>query len=400
MKRHTSRKEMTINRRDFLRLTALGSAGVLTGFPAVARPWARRPLANPKWPTTEWPISTPEAQGIDSAELTKYFEYLISGRYSVKSMVVIRHGHIVAEVYSERTPQDQPVGLDCATKGFINALVGIALADGLIESVDEPVLSFFTDRTFDNMDAQKEALTVKDVLTANTGLAWDWRTDRSGILRSDDWVQYMLDKPVGELKGTGVLAHAYLASAIVQSAAQSANGDDTLTLARERLFAPLGISDVTWDLSPEGVPSHVGLHLTLRDMAKWGYLYLNQGIWEEQPLLPAEWIAESTVDQIPADFDTQTNHFYLGYLLHVYKFGGYAAQGTDFAGGGGTAAIVVMPELDLMVAFNVVKRMNGCELVRTLCQELMPATVSTEPLPDNPAAQAELQDTLDTIAQA
>ena len=240
-------------------------------------------------------------------------------------------------------------------------------------------------------------ISVEDVLTAQTGLTWTWNTDGSGILRSDDWLQYVLDKPIGDRVGYALQAHAYLMSAIVQTVVRNATGSDALALAQERLFDPLGISDVTWDISPDGAPSHLGLHLKMRDMTKWGHLYLNQGACDDQQIVPADWVAASTISQMETAFEDQFLSF--GYLMNVYDLGAYAAQGTDWSGVNGTAAIVVMPEIDVVFAFNIVKRVNGCQMIKNFCDYyIMPAAVSDEPLPENPEALAELNTLIEAVA--
>jgi CubicO group peptidase (beta-lactamase class C family) len=388
-----SRRSHSIKRRDFLRLAALGSAGALIGFRA--HPCA---AVRPLWPTEEWPVSTPEAQGMDSVKLAGMFTFFAEEDYRVKSLLVIRNGHIVAEAYSPDIPQDEPIDLGCASRGFINTLAGIALADGLIESLDQPVLSFFPDRTFENLDEKKEAITVEDVLTEQTGLQWDWSADGSAIQASDDWLQYVLDKPVDDSVSYPQQAHAHLMAAIVESAAQAATGESALVLAQKRLFDPLGIADVTWDTTPEGVPSFLGLHLTPRDMAKWGYLYLNQGLWDDQQIVSADWVAASTTAQVPM---TSAGMFWTwGYLLHVYNLGAYAAQGNDNAGTSSKLAVAVIPEANVVLAFYISKRRVGsCTMVKTLCEDhVIPAAVSTDSLPENPGALADLQALIEAVA--
>jgi CubicO group peptidase (beta-lactamase class C family) len=159
-----------------------------------------------------------------------------------------------------------------------------------LQSVNHPVLDLFADRQVANLDARKKAMTLEHLLTMSSGLEWP----ESGnayttldnpyirMMRSPDWVQFVLDRPMVQQPGATFNYNSgasHLLSAIVQKTSRLS----TLAFAHEYLFKPLGITDVVWGTDAAGIA--VGgsdLRLTPRDMARFGYLYLKDGVWEGQ----------------------------------------------------------------------------------------------------------------------
>jgi CubicO group peptidase (beta-lactamase class C family) len=238
--------------------------------------------------------------------------------------------------------------LHSCTKSVTSALVGIAMDQGHIQSVDQPVLSFFPERTVGNLDARKEALTLEHLLTMTDGLHWvtkDIRytssTDTTPeMMRSNDWVQFTLDRRMEAEPGTrwnynGGASH--LLSAIVQET----TGMTALEFAEEHLFGPLGISEVAWLGGNQG-RNYGGsrLQMTPHDMAKFGYLYLNEGMWDGEQIVPTAWVNASTANHSP------TPQTYYGYQWWVMPWAGYYS-----AIGARGQYITVLPELDMVVVF-------------------------------------------------
>ncbi|MFW9799536.1 MAG: serine hydrolase domain-containing protein, partial [Candidatus Thorarchaeota archaeon] len=157
------------------------------------------------WPTEGWRESTPYLQGMSEVRLNSMLEYVAAEDYSIDSVVILRHGYIVLERYlnPEHDSTTRHEIYSC-TKSFISALVGAAIEEGLIAGVDQKVLSFFPNRTFDNVDSRKENITLEDLLTMTPGLDWHELdisySSGSNSFRlmygSSDWVQYILDRPM------------------------------------------------------------------------------------------------------------------------------------------------------------------------------------------------------------
>jgi len=160
-----------------------------------------------EWPTGEWQTSTPESQGIDSRVLEDMLETVQNQSYNIDSITIIRNGYLVLEAAVYPYTQDSKHIIHSCTKSIVSILIGIALDQGFIEGVQTPVLEFFPDRTANNLDSDKEALTLENLLTMTSGFkcrdsylySWSGLNDMRG---SDDWVQFMLDLPMEETPGT------------------------------------------------------------------------------------------------------------------------------------------------------------------------------------------------------
>ncbi|MBN1202790.1 MAG: serine hydrolase [Anaerolineae bacterium] len=345
--------------------------------------------STPVWPTDGWRTSTPEEQGMDSGQLAALFEALDNGGGGLHSVLVIRNGFIVTEAYFGIYHQDTQHILYSVTKSFISSLVGIAQEDGAIEGLDQPVLSYFPDRTVDNLDARKQAITLEHLLTMSAGLDWP-ENDYSGCVRmvsaSDDWAQYMLDRPM--INDPGAAFHySSGVSVLIGAVVQQATGQDLEDFAVKRLFEPLGISDYEWEADPTGlVNGGYGLHLAPRDMAKFGYLFLNEGVWDGEQIVPADWVATSTSPHIVVAGDY--NYGYQWWVPSEQDY--YAALGYQ------GQRIVVVPDLELVVVFTAL--LNNDSIEETLLHDyILPAAVSDEPLPPNPDGVAQLEAAMEAV---
>ena len=159
------------------------------------------------WPTGGWQSSNPEEQGMDSKLLAEGLDFLKEHReeYHLHSLLVIRHGYIVADVYFHPFAPGMMHDLASVTKSFTATLLGIAIDKDYIESVQQPVLDFFPERTIANLDADKEAITVEDLLTMRSGFECINRPTEVTLfqmMESPDWIQFTLDLPMAEAPGT------------------------------------------------------------------------------------------------------------------------------------------------------------------------------------------------------
>lgn len=304
------------------------------------------------WPTDGWRSTSPEAQGMSSVQLLAMENYIqqLSWGHLIRSVLIVRNGYIVWESYYDPAygPNDQ-LNIYSCTKSVTSALIGIAIAEEHIGGVNETLLSYFPDRTIANRTVEKEAITLEQVLTMTSGLAWDeWpygpASSYTYLVNSPDWVQYVLDQPMRHEPGTVWdynSGGSHLLSMIINQTA----GTTTLAYADSHLFAPLGISDYQWETDPQGVVAGgSNLYLTPRDMAKFGFLYLNNGSWDGDQLVPAEWVENSTQNLATPYNDTDTigygYHWWLNLPINTYLAIGYNGQ-----------QINVVPEHNLVVVF-------------------------------------------------
>ena len=212
------------------------------------------------------------------------------------SLLVVRHGRIVAEAYYAPFRPGMRHLVNSVTKAVVGTLAGIAVQSGEIASVDEPVLESFRWRTVANAEGSKAQLKIAHLLDMTSGLDWNEPLTSAPpetmlqMERSRDWVGFVLDRPMAHAPGTAFNYNSgdwHLVSAILARK----TGLDTLEYARRTLFAPLGIADATWRDDPQGIRSGgYGLSLQPRDMAKIGYLYLQRGRWAGQRIVSEAWV--------------------------------------------------------------------------------------------------------------
>jgi CubicO group peptidase (beta-lactamase class C family) len=292
------------------------------------------------WPTKGWRTSTPEAQGMDSQKLAQMLAAIQQQHLNFHSVLVIRNGYIVSETYFPPYRQDTTHELYSCTKSFISTLIGIALDKGSIDRVDHHMVDFFPGRTFSNLDPQKEAMTLEDVLTMRSGLDWqEGDPAYAAMYRSPDWVKYVLDKPMAASPGSR-FNYCSGCSHLLSAVLQQATGMNTRDFAGQYLFKPLGISNVKWETDSSGIPiGGWGLQLTPRDMAKLGYLYLRGGQWEGRQIVSSNWVDTATQKHTNTDSD-------LGY---GYQWWTYPSLAAYTALGRYGQTIFVVPAEDLVI---------------------------------------------------
>lgn len=255
------------------------------------------------YPTTEagWKYSTPEAQGMRSDELAEFIKTFTQPHFNVNSLIVARHGTIVAELHGSPDQSEVLRDIKSGSKSVLSVLVGIAIDKGYIKGVDEKVLSFFPEFTPANMDDRKAAMTVRDLLTMGSGFMCDmYGTPGSDAIDTGakDTAYQCLNKPMAYQPGEKFQycqCNAYLLASILERK----TGMGTLAFADKYLFRPLGITRAEWLTAQEGIAKgFVGLHLLPKDLAKIGQLFLNKGQWDGKQVVPVKFLEDATAAQI------------------------------------------------------------------------------------------------------
>jgi CubicO group peptidase (beta-lactamase class C family) len=347
------------------------------------------------WPTAGWRTATPEEQGMDPARLAAVDDQVATAYPHVRSVLVVRHGYLVYEHY--RSGLDEKSGHDVrsVTKSVVGALVGIALAEGRIASPDQPVAELLPTPLSEGADPRFATVTVRHLLTMTSGLAGDDAAlggdprAAEAMWTSSNWVRHILDQTLVTDPGTTYAyndATAHLLSAIVANVADQS----TLEYAREKLFTPLGIptedafepmlgknvdtatledyerSGVAWPVDPQGF--HFGgafLRLPARDLAKFGFLYLNGGRWDGQQVIPADYVAAAT--SVHGSSPNVTRGY--GWLWWV----GTEPYRAFFARGRGGQLIYVVPDLDMVLVVTSDPEAAGLDPKILITQTIVPA---------------------------
>lgn len=354
---------------------------ILMPWPPEGSSWPVEGIA--PWPTNGWSTSFPEAQGIDSQELVDMLEYIDDQRSVFDSLLLIRNGYLVLEVYWKPNDENTMHAQYSLTKTVVSTLVGIAYKDGYLQDVHQPVLDLFPNLVLDDIEENILSISVNDVLTMSAGMDWEGVTPEeilAGVLNHEPGTYF-------EYGNSG--------PQLMLDAVQQMTGMDPLQFANERLFSPLGISseNIRWDLIGagnyrDGAGGLGGLYLRPRDMAKIGYLYLNNGEWDGEEILPASWIAQAispnTFENFSGD-DFPTDGY--GYFLWINRGMGFYSG----VGAGGQLIVVFPGKNMILVTTGDIRASRGFIHYSTLSNFIVPLTLSDSPLPENPSATAELQ---------
>lgn len=302
------------------------------------------------WPTDQWLNTTPEEQGLNSAQLDRIDEIITENGIEIDSVIVVKNGYIVYEKYYNYWSQYMTHTIQSCTKSFMSALIGIAIDKGYIHNVSQRVIDFFPNYTIDNWDSRKENITLYHLLTMSSGLEFhevdipyeEPENDLFAMYRSDNMWQYVLDRPMEYNPGEH---WSYNSGGIelLGGIIEKTTGYSVPDFAEEFLFDPIGIDYFTWWRVPASGQYGCGggLNLRPRDMARFGYLYLNNGTWNDIQVVSSEWVNVST----PARYDTG------GY--YTYGFTWWSIPGTTFyeATGHYEQKIFILPEHDIVVTF-------------------------------------------------
>jgi CubicO group peptidase (beta-lactamase class C family) len=265
----------------------------------------------------------------------------------IRSLLVQRHGVLIAEEYFQGAAADSLYQVWSVTKSVMSILAGIALDRDDLTSLDQ-TLADFLPPVVDSLPDDKGGITVRQLLTMTCGLEWhelDGGGQYGEWVRSPDMVEYVIDLPWQYPPGEVFHYHTgctHLLSVVLTEA----TGTPMLEFARHNLFEPLGIEDAEWWTDERGYfTGGMGLHLRPRDMMRIGELFLREGRWDGAQVVPAAWVRESTSAHVSTGPAIPFGHEY-GYLWWVGR-----GQGRDFyfANGYGGQFILVSPELDLVV---------------------------------------------------
>jgi len=308
------------------------------------------------WPTAGWRACRPEGVGIDSEKLTRAFDYAANPAIETQGLVIIRKGYIVGEAYFDDFGMNSRKESFSLAKSFASALIGIAIDKGLIRGVEETVAEYYPQWQTAATPEAKKRMTIEDLLTMRSGLQWnedDYYKDRSRndvylmIDSAKDYIEYVLNKPILYEPGT----HWYYSSGdslLLSGIIQKSSGLTAGEFARRQLFEPLGLTDIIWLADPAGQTITAwGIQGTLREFAKFGYLYLKKGRWEDRQVISREWVNRSGE---PVSEEVKT-YGYQWWRLPILE--GYAGSGIPpdllIAWGIFTQQIFILPTQDLLI---------------------------------------------------
>jgi CubicO group peptidase (beta-lactamase class C family) len=377
----------------------------------------RKDLIDIMTTVTQLKRSSPEAEGIPSSAVLDFIRAVEQHDHplnAVHGFMLLRHGNVAAEGWWTPYGSQSPHSQYSLSKSFTSTGIGLAVDQGLL-TVDDPVLKFFPNDAPSNPSENLKAMRVRHLLSMNTGHKEDTtgrvfrdlyqvglfgsrthhKEDTTGQVsrgEEDNWPRTFLSLPVEHQPGTWFVyntAATYMLSAIITKL----TGESLLDYLRPRLFDLLGIENPTWETDPRGISiGGSGLHIKTEDMARFGQMYLQQGMWDGKRILRPEWVAEAT--SVHADnSNTQINPDWMaGY---GYQF--WRCRHDSYRGDGAFGQFcIVMPEQDaLMAIIGGVRNMQA--VLDKVWEHLLPA-MRPEALPANPQAYRECCDQLAVLS--
>ncbi|MBL8813242.1 MAG: serine hydrolase [Planctomycetaceae bacterium] len=329
------------------------------------------------------PRSLPETQGVSSERLTEFVDALDSLN-GLHSIMVVRHGHVVAEGWWAPYRPEYRHSLFSLSKSFTSTAVGLAAAEGKL-NVNDSVVQYFPEDVPENPSANLKSMRITDLLRMSTG-------QQSEPPRSDKepWTRTFLYHPVPFKPGTHFVYNTsatYMQSAVVQKA----TGQNLMEFLTPRLFEPLGIDNPTWEMSPQGISTGgYGLSIRTEDIAKFGQLYLQKGNWHGKQLVPEAWIATATSLQTSNGSNPESDWDQgYGYQFWRCRHGAYRGDGAF------GQYCLVMPEQDTVVAITSgIGNMQS--VLNVIWDKLLPA-IHAEALPPADAKAHHLRERLQSL---
>ncbi|MEX0722644.1 MAG: serine hydrolase [Gracilimonas sp.] len=298
-----------------------------------------------------WKTASVTDQGIDQAPLVEMLEHVRKGKYTgISSILLARRGSLVLEEYFGAFGRDSLHTTRSAAKAITSALAGIAIDQGYIESVHNPILPYFPeyDGEIENWDERKRDITIHHVLSMTSGI----RGNEDAMYPTDDWIKFYFDQTLATAPGEDF---SYATSGVVTlgNVITRASGLRIPDFTDRYLFDPLGITDYRWPITnsrgSQGLAmTGGGLNLRPRDMAKFGQLYLNGGVWEGHRVISEEWIETSTSKHATSDMYGED----FGYLWRMIDrtVEGQTVRSFEAWGNGGQF-IMVFPSLEIVAVF-------------------------------------------------
>jgi CubicO group peptidase (beta-lactamase class C family) len=299
----------------------------------------------------DWENSTPEAEGIDPLAVAQLFSRAAELE-TIYGLLVVRNGRLIAEDYWHGSGSWHDSDVQSVTKSFTGALVGLAIAQGYIESVDQPMTDFFPELVDQVRDPRKMDITVRHLLQMRAGYPWEESSPElyqklfyEG-LHPDDLVNVPLIRDPGT-------DHDYsnLSSHLLGMIVTRATGMDLLAYAQRYLFAPLNTEARDWQWQWDDYRDAMGgLMLTGRNMARFGQLYLDGGSYGGEQIIPADWVEDSLATYSEDAWDHRigrnVRNMGYGYQWWSIRCGDHRC---NLAWGHGGQVIMIVPSLNLVV---------------------------------------------------
>lgn len=341
------------------------------------------------------PRATPESVGVPSSACVDTIKALDEQFNRVDGVMILRNGKVIAEAWRAPNGPDIPHALYSLSKSFCSTAAGFAVTEGKLK-LDSKVVDVLADEVPENADPRIGEVTLEHLLTMSGGNdsdPWD-----PGMIGTDyglepflsdakpTWASNFMARKIVFDPGTHFVYNTtgtYMVSAMVQKAV----GETIRDYLVPRLFEPLHIETPYWEQSPQGInKGGTGLFLKTEDIAKFGQLYLQRGMWNGKQILPAEWIDNATSKHV-SNGDNPNSDWAQGYGFQFWRCRHNVYRGDGMH----SQFCIVMPDQNAVVAIN-----SDCGnyqgIINVLFDKLLPAMSGTDALPENADALAKLRE--------
>jgi CubicO group peptidase (beta-lactamase class C family) len=301
-------------------------------------------------PGGDWQLSKPSDQGLDPSLVAELY-YNASKVETIKSLLVIKNGYLVAEDYFHGGSVDQKNLIQSVTKSYISALVGLAQDNGCLFSIDQKMMDFFPELAYRIRDIRKYQITIRQMLQMRAGYQWEESsTELFDLMYSGFRPSNLVDVPLIRDPGTG-FDYSNLTAHLVGVIVARACNIDLKSFGQENLFGPLNAEQGDWTKDWDGYYYGNGeMHLNARAMAKFGLLYLNHGEYNGTQILPADWVNESlqTYSENAWHYRVGRNFKDIGYGYFWWSIRA-GDHNYHLAWGHGGQQIAVLDDLDMVI---------------------------------------------------
>lgn len=325
----------------------------------------------------DWSVSTDR---IDTAKIEELNRNILTNVYKdLTSIVVIKDGKLLLEEYFNGANRNSLHDTRSVGKSFASTLLGMAIRDGYIRNEEQHLNAFYDLKKYQNPSPAKDSIRLKDLLTMNSAFqGFDMDESSPGneekMYPTSNWVDFTLNLPVDETKVQEKRWEYFTAGVVLLGDVLNKSVPNSLKqYADQNLFKPLGISNYQWQFTPQKVVSTAGgLQLRSLDLAKYGQLYQNKGLWNGKQLLPKDWVEKSFSHQISV-----TEGEYYGYLFwnKTYKVNGKDYEVYYCSGNGGNKVIVFkdLPFVFVITATAYNKAYSHSQVDKIIQNYLIPA---------------------------
>lgn len=362
---------MAISRRDFVKKSAISTLSLAIINQAVL---AKSDLG-------ELPRGIAEAEGFDSEAILNFLDAIKTSGLEWHSFMLVKNGKVISEAWWKPFASANKHTLYSLSKSFTSTAIGILIDEGKL-TVNEPVIKFFPDELPQEISENLKNMTVKHLLTMNTGHNTDTMPEFRRF-ENQTWIKSFLNHPVIHKPGSHYLYNTgatYMLGAILHKI----TGQTLEQFLQPRLFAPLNIIGYDWEKSPQGLnTAGYGLRVSTEDIAKFGQLYLQKGKWNGKQIISENWVEEASKAQTTSQAGNNDWAQGYGYQFWRCKPGFYRGDGAygQFC--------MIMPEYNTVLvmtceSFNLQKTMD------IAYENLLPG-IRHKALPTNNLAQNKLK---------